>query len=105
MKLPGDLAAFFLSCAASPAAETTRREADLAENAALQALEWAEDPAIHLVPPPHAVDADDVRELLRTAGLRTRGSVHAGPDTIELLQEAAALLREAQRLHMSAASD
>lgn len=105
MKLPGDLAAFFLSCATSPAAETTRREADLAENAALQALEWAEDPAISLAAPPHALDGGDVHELLRSAGQRTHRSVHAGPDTIELLQEAAALLREAQRLHMSAAAD
>jgi len=104
MKLPGDLAAFFLACAAGPAADSTRSEADLAENAALQALEWAEDAAIHLVEP-NAVDGEDVRELLRTAGCRARSSVRAGPETIELLQEAAALLRRAQRLHMSASSD
>lgn len=104
MKLPEDMAAFFVSCATVPAAET-RREADLTENAALQALEWAEDPAIDLVSPPRAAaGSTDVRELLRTAGHQARKSLNAGPDAIEFLQRAAALLREAQRLQAAAHS-
>lgn len=99
MKLPGDMAAFFVTCATSSTVSGSgpgngATESDMAENAALQALEWAEDPNIALSSPPLAEGG--VEELLRAAASRARQSLHAGPDTMEFLQQSAALLRKAQ---------
>lgn len=68
----------------------------MAENAALQALDWAEDPNIDLVVAPLAEATGDTDDLLRAAAGRARQSVHAGPDTLDFLQQAAALLRRAR---------
>lgn len=111
MKLPGDMAAFFVSCATSSTASDTgptgsgAEEADMAENAALQALDWAEDPNIDLVVAAPTEASDDTHDLLRAAAGRARRSVHAGPDTLEHLQQAAALLRRARDAACAASPD